>query len=146
MKKLFSILFLFLFLLPMLVMSQDKTITGVVTSADDQMSIPGATVLIKGTTTGTVTDMDGNYSLPNVSPESVIVFSFIGMKTVEITVGDQTVINVAMESDISELDEVVVIGFGTVKKRDLTGSVSTVDKKTINNQELRKLNRHYKAR
>ena len=67
MKKNYLIFFLLFFLLPLIVMSQGKTITGVVTSADDQLSIPGATVLVKGTTTGTVTDMDGVYILSNVT-------------------------------------------------------------------------------
>ena len=133
MKRIFSIFILLLFFLPNLLLAQEKTISGVVTSADDGLSIPGVTVLIKGTTTGTVTDMEGAYQLLNVSPESIIVFSFIGMQTIEIPAGDQTTINVVMESAISELDEIVVIGFGTVKKRDLTGAVATVDKKTINN-------------
>lgn len=139
MKKFYSMFILLCFLIPVALMSQEKTISGVVTSADDQMSIPGATVLIKGTTIGTVTDMDGNYQLQNVSPESILVFSFIGMRTVEIQVGDQTVINVVMETDISELDEVVVIGYGTVKKRDVTGSVSTVGTRTIESLKPQKV-------
>jgi TonB-linked SusC/RagA family outer membrane protein len=130
---------LLFFLLPFLLLAQEKTISGVVTSADDQMSIPGATVLVKGTTTGTVTDMDGNYVLPNVSPESVLVFSFIGMQTIEIPVGDQTVINVVMESDVSLLDEVVVIGYGTVKKSEVTGAVSTVGTRTIESLKPQKV-------
>lgn len=133
MKKNYSIFILILFLMPLFLVAQEKSISGVVTSADDQLSIPGVTVLIKGTTTGTVTDMDGVYTLPNVSPDAVLVFSFIGMQTIEIPVGGQTEINVVMKTDISELDEVVVIGYGTVKKQDLTGSVSTVGTKTINN-------------
>jgi len=130
---------LLFFLIPVALMSQEKTISGVITSADDRLSIPGVTVLIKGTTIGTVTDMDGAYQLSNVSPESVVVFSFIGMQSIEMIVGDQTVINVVMETDISELDEVVVIGFGTVKKRDVTGSVSTVGKRTIESLKPQKV-------
>jgi len=133
MKNYYPIFILLLFFVPFSMLAQEKTVTGVVTSADDQLSIPGATVLIKGTTTGTVTDMDGAYTLTNVPSDAVLVFSFIGMQSIEIPVGDQTTINVVMETDVSELDEVVVIGYGTVKKRDLTGSVSTVGTKTINN-------------
>lgn len=133
MKKTFTFFILLLFLLPFSLLAQEKTIFGVVTSADDQMSIPGVTVLVKGTTTGTITDIDGQYQLSNVLPSSVLVFSFIGMQSIEITVGDQAEINVSMTTDVSELDELVVIGYGTVKKRDLTGSVSTVGTKTINN-------------
>lgn len=133
MKKNYPIFILLLFLMPLALIAQEKTVTGVVTSADDQLSIPGATVLIKGTTTGTVTDMEGSFSLPNVSPDAVLVFSYIGMQTIERLVGDQSVFNVVMITDVSELDEVIVIGYGTVKRRDVTGAVSTVDTKTINN-------------
>ncbi len=132
MKKIYFVLNLLFFLTAIQVIAQEKTVTGIITSADDGFSIPGATVLVKGTSTGTVTDIDGKYSLPAVTPESVIVFSFIGMQTVELTVGDQTVIDVVMLSNVSQLDEVVVIGYGTVKKRDVTGAISTVDSKTIN--------------
>ncbi|HEY9115495.1 MAG TPA: TonB-dependent receptor [Bacteroidales bacterium] len=133
MKKVYSFFIFLLFFIPIAMIAQDKTISGVVTSADDKLSIPGVTVLVKGTTTGTVTDIDGKYQLQNVSPTSVVVFSFIGMQTIEVVVGDQSVINIQMKSDVSQLDEVVVIGYGTVKKIDLTGAVSTVDTKTINN-------------
>ena len=131
MKKLYSICILLFFLLPLVVMSQEKSISGVVTAASDKLTIPGVTVLVKGTSTGTVTDFDGRYQLDNVSPEFILVFSFIGMQTVEITVGGQSIINVEMESAVSELDEFVVIGYGTIKKKDITGAVGLVDSKTI---------------
>jgi len=139
MKQSYSIFIFLLFLLPITLSAQERTVTGVVTSADDQLSVPGVTVLIKGTTNGTVTDMDGRYTLPNVSPESVLVFSFVGMQTIEIPVGDQTVIDVVMQTAISELNEVVVIGYGTVKKRDVTGAVSTVGTRTIESLKPQKV-------
>ena len=88
MRKTYSNLLLLLFLLPIAMHAQEKTVTGVVTSADDQLSIPGVTVLVKGTTTGTVTDMDGIYTLSGVTSESIIVFSFIGMQLIEVLVAD----------------------------------------------------------
>ena len=115
--KLFLILFL-----SCLSMSFAQTVTGTVTA--DGQPLPGATVLVKGTTTGTSTDFDGNYSV-NADAASTLVFSYIGYTTKEIVVGDQTVINVVLETD-NKLDEVVVIGYGTQRKSDLTGSVSSV--------------------
>ena len=109
---------------------QQKKVTGKVTDASGS-PLPGVTIVIKGTTNGTITDFDGNYILPNVSSDQVLVFSFVGMKAFEIPVNDQTVINVVMQEESIGLDEVVAIGYGTVKKRDLTGSVSSVDNDMI---------------
>ena len=131
MKKIYSVLTLLFLFLSMQIIAQEKTITGVVTSAEDGLTIPGVTVVLKGTSIGTTTDIYGLYQLENVAPESILVFSFIGMETLEKTVGDQSAINVVLETNISQLDEVVVIGYGTVKKKDVTGAVSIVDSKTI---------------
>lgn len=87
--------------------------------------IPGATVSIPGTTIGTATDLDGKYSI-SVPEGSTLVFSFIGFETQSIVVGDQSVIDVKLSEDISSLDEVVVVGYGSVKKSNLTGSVSSI--------------------
>ncbi|MCF8370055.1 MAG: TonB-dependent receptor [Bacteroidales bacterium] len=110
--------------------SQGKTVTGTITSSEDNMSVPGVSILIKGTTTGTVTDFDGNYSI-SVKEGDVLMFSFIGMTTQEITVDSRTVINVVLETESTGLEEVVVIGYGTVRKKDVTGAVSVVGEKTI---------------
>ena len=131
MKKSYALLsFLFLFI-SLQIFAQDKTITGVVTSVEDNLTLPGVTVIIKGTTVGTTTDIYGAFTLSNVKSSDTLVFTYVGMATVEIPVGDQTSLNVLMESDISQLGEVVVIGYGTVKKEDVTGAVSIVDSKTI---------------
>ncbi len=105
--------------------SQQKTVTGKVTDEGGH-PLPGVTVVIKGTTQGTATDIDGNYTLLGVADESVIIFSYIGMTTQEITVGKQTLINTIMIADAIDLDEVVAIGYGTMKKSDIIGSVATV--------------------
>lgn len=131
MKKVFTILFI-LFLFSANLIGQGKSVSGVVYSADDNTTLPGVTVVVKGTTIGTVTDMEGRYLLNDVPPDATLVYSFIGMTTVEVEVGSQRVIDVKLQTNISELDELVVIGYGTVKKRDVTGSVSVVDSKTIN--------------
>ncbi|MDD7885251.1 TonB-dependent receptor [Flavivirga sp. 57AJ16] len=98
---------------------------------DKGIPIPGATVLIKGTAKGTSTDFDGSYSITVPNPENILVFSALGFVTQEIVVRDQTVINLIFKENLSELDEVIVVGYGTTKKKDLTGSVSSVDSKQI---------------
>lgn len=106
--------------------AQSITITGTVTGQADGMSLPMANVLVKGTSNGVSTDLDGNYSI-SASANDVLVFSYVGFANKEITVGNQTVINVALSSSATELDDVVVIGYGTQKKADLTGSVAVVN-------------------
>lgn len=131
MKRFYSGLTLLFLFFSMQTMAQNKTITGIVTSAEDGFTIPGVTIVVKGTTVGTITDIDGEFTFENVNSETILQFSYIGMQSLEVTVGDQTKLNVLLESDISQLDEIVVIGYGAVKKKDLTGSVSMVGSKTI---------------
>ena len=131
MKKVFTFFIMFFFLWCQLLQSQEITIAGTVTSADDNSTLPGVTILVKGTMVGTTTDLDGNYSLSKVPSDATLVFSFVGMVTQEIPVDGRIVINVALETESFGLDEVVVIGYGTVKKKDVTGAVSIVGSKTI---------------
>ncbi|MEI7829987.1 MAG: TonB-dependent receptor [Prolixibacteraceae bacterium] len=104
---------------------QQKSVSGKVTDASGA-SLPGVSVVIKGTTTGVITDTDGKYNLAKVPENGVLRFSFVGMKTQEITVGSKTAINVTLTEETIGIDEVVAIGYGTMKKSDLTGSVSSV--------------------
>lgn len=104
--------------------SAQINVTGKVT--DGAEPIPGVTILEEGTMNGTLTDIDGNYSIKVVSKESKIVFSSIGFATQKVLVGNNSMINIKLVDEISALDEVVVIGYGTSKKRDLTGAVSSV--------------------
>ncbi|MDY7396073.1 TonB-dependent receptor [Aureibaculum sp. 2210JD6-5] len=101
-----------------------KQVTGTVTSKDGPL--PGVTVLVKGTTNGTSTDFDGNYTISNVESDAVLVFSFIGFKTQEIEVDNRDVIDISLEEDAASLDEVVVVGYGTKKRSELTSSVAQV--------------------
>ncbi|NQU54113.1 MAG: SusC/RagA family TonB-linked outer membrane protein [Bacteroidetes bacterium] len=103
-----------------------KAITGTVT-ADDGSPLPGVTVVVKGTTKGTVTNIDGNYTLSVDDNVKTLLFSFIGMKTNEVEIGTQATISVTMEPDVIGLEEVVAIGYGTVKKKDLTGAVTQIN-------------------
>ena len=125
MKRITTIV-LFLFLGLHFAFAQGRIITGTVTSAKDGLTIPGVQVVVKGTTNGTTTNSDGIYNL-NVAPSATILqFTFIGMKTVEVEIGNQTTINIVMEEDLLLLDEVIVVAYGTAKKESYSGSVSVV--------------------
>lgn len=109
------------------------TISGRVLDASGS-PLPGVTVVVKGSTKGTITDAQGNYSLPNVPGEATLVFSFVGMKTQEIPVGGKTTINVNLAESTIGIEEVVAVGYGTMKKSDLTGSVASVSTKSFIDQ------------
>jgi TonB-linked SusC/RagA family outer membrane protein len=102
-----------------------KQITGTVKDSEG-VPLPGATIVVSGTTNGTVSNAEGTYVLKNVPSNAALVFSFVGMTTQEIAVGDKTVINVTLQADAVGLEEVVVVGYGTLNKKDLTGSVTSV--------------------
>ncbi len=109
-------------------------VSGKVTSTEG-MPLPGVTVSEKGTTNGIITDVDGNYTLSVMSQQSVLIFSFIGMESQEISVGENTVINVALKDELTDLDEVVVVGYGVQKKKLVTGANISVG-----GDDLQKLN------
>lgn len=112
------------------VADQQKTITGKVVD-EKGAPLPGVAVIVKGTTTGAVTDIDGNYTLPVQANAQTLQFSFIGMKSKEIQIGSQTVINVTLAADITDLDEVVVVGYGTQKRANVVGAVTTVSGESL---------------
>lgn len=103
-----------------------KTITGKVTSKEDGRGIPGVSIVVAGTSIGTTTDASGTYSLLLPAGAASLRISFVGMKPMEVPIGSQDEINVTMDPEITALDEVVVVGYGTQKKRDLTGAISSV--------------------
>lgn len=104
---------------------QEKKVTGKVTDANGE-PIPGAAISVKGTSFGTITTVDGTFELQKVEENSTLVFSFVGLKTQEISARGKSVINVVLEEDLTGLDEVIVIGYGTARRQDYTGSVSSV--------------------
>ncbi len=110
--------------------AQEKTVTGKVTDSQN-MPMPGANIIVEGTSIGTQTNFDGEYSL-EASPGDVLVFTFLGTKTIKVTIGANNVYNVVLEDDNASLDEVVVIGYGTEKRRDLTGAVSSIKSEDFN--------------
>ena len=120
-KNVICVLFFFSFLLN--INAQEKKITGVV--SDSSGPLPGVNVILKGTTTGTETDFDGKYSI-NAKQGDVLVFTFVGMQAAEKTVGSGSELNVLMQEDSNLLEEIVIVGYGTSSKKDLTGSVATI--------------------
>ena len=111
----------------------DRPVTGTILSDDGQPLI-GVTILLKGTSQGTTTDLDGKYSIDVPDQGAVLVFSYTGYTTMEIEVGTQNMIDLTMSTDVANLEQVVVVGYGTVKKKDLTGSVAQIDATKIAHQ------------
>jgi len=111
--------------------SQNNSISGTVTDTSDGTPIPGVNIIVKGTNNGATTDFDGVYTIQNVPSNATIQFSYIGYVSKEIVFNGQTSINVTLEGDVGKLDEVVLIGYGTQKRKEVTGAVSTVSSETI---------------
>ena len=128
-QKLSGILTLLLALVVQITFAQEKTITGTVLDGEG-LPLPGVNVLVKGTQRGTQTNFDGDYSI-TASPQDVLVFSYVGFQALEKRVGAQDVINVSLETDAAELEEVVVTGYVTQKKSDITGSLVEVSEETL---------------
>lgn len=128
MKKKFTSVLLMLFSIWAVA---QRTVSGTVTDSETGETLPGVTILQKGTSNGTITDMDGGYTLAIPEEGATLTYSFVGYKTQEIVVSSQSEINVSMTLDISELNEVVVIGYGVQKKKVLTGSIESVSSEEI---------------
>ncbi len=122
-----TILALFFIASSLALNAQGLQIKGVVTSADDGQPVPGVSVFVKGTTIGTMTEMNGYYNLGNVPVNSILVFSFVGMKTREVVVTESTTIDIVMVSDLELIDEIVVVGYGTQRKSLVTGAIAKVE-------------------
>jgi len=128
-RRMAVMLFALTIWLPGVLLAQDQVITGTVTD-ETNMPLPGVSVYVKGSTSGSVTDTDGKYKI-NAPAQGTLAFSFIGMRNTEVPINGRTTVDVAMESDVSQLEEVVVVGYGTQKKSDVTGSVGSVSTKEI---------------
>ncbi|MCL1933225.1 MAG: SusC/RagA family TonB-linked outer membrane protein [Candidatus Azobacteroides sp.] len=126
------------------VFAQYGTVTGIVTDESGE-SLPGVNVIVKDSRIGTITDGDGKYIITAPNADATLVFSYIGMITREIVVGDRTNINVIMQGDIQKMDEVVVVAYGSARKKDLTGAVSTIDSKIISQQQLSSVSRAFEG-
>lgn len=111
--------------------AQQQTVTGTVTAAEDNLTLPGVVVLERGTTQGTTTDIDGKFTINVSGPNAVLVFTYIGFLTQEASVGNRSIINVTLKEDVKLLGEVVVTGYGTQERKTLTSSISSVSSKDI---------------
>ncbi|WP_246581425.1 carboxypeptidase-like regulatory domain-containing protein [Echinicola shivajiensis] len=122
-----------LFFSSLLAQTGSKIITGVVVDESTQEPIPGATILEKGTSNGTATDLEGRFTLTLTTDTPVLNVSFIGYSNNEVTVGNASSLNISLSEDVGQLEEVVVIGYGTQKRSDITGSVASVPKDRLSN-------------
>lgn len=116
-----------LLLFSVLSFAQGQTVTGRITDGEDNNPLPGANIIVKGTSVGTTTDANGEYSINVQDQNATLVFSFIGYQSQEVAIGGRTRIDIALSPDIQSLEEVVVVGYGTQRKRDLTGAVAHID-------------------
>ncbi|MEN7546946.1 TonB-dependent receptor [Rapidithrix thailandica] len=118
---------------------EKRQVSGTVSDADTGEPVTGASVYVSGTTLGTITDVDGKYKITLPEEAEALVFSFVGYQKKVVTIGEQTIINVALEQDATELEELIVVGYGTQKKVHLTGAVSQIDAKAIENRPISNL-------
>ena len=134
-KALLFVVALFTMALSYEVSAQQRVITGKVISEEDGLGLPGATVLVKGTTVGTTTDLDGNYSINVPAGSDVLIFSFVGLKSAEEAIGNRTVVNVTLTTDASQLSEVVVTAIGIEREKKALGyAVTSVDNSQLENR------------
>ncbi|MEM7549123.1 MAG: TonB-dependent receptor [Bacteroidota bacterium] len=133
MKRFLLLFIIFCAFLFQKVSAQERSISGRLTSTDDGSGLPGVNVVLKGTTVGTVSDIEGNYKLSVPAEGGTLVFSFIGLAPQEVEIGSRSVIDIQMQSDVTELSEVVVVGFGSQERKKLTTAVSSIDSKAFEN-------------
>jgi len=114
----------------------ERIVTGTIRDANTDESLIGANVVEKGTSNGTITDFDGNFSLDLKGDNPILVISYTGFKSIEITVGDQTTFEITLKEDATELGEIVVVGYGSVVKKDVTGAVATIKPEAFNTGEI----------
>ncbi|RKN79333.1 SusC/RagA family TonB-linked outer membrane protein [Ulvibacterium marinum] len=118
------------FMFQFVVFAQDITVSGTISDNTGNL-LPGASIIVKGTTIGTQTDFDGNFTLADVPTDATLVISYIGYTTQEVPVNGQSTLNITLQEDTQALDEVVVVGYGTQKKADLTGAITTIESEDI---------------
>lgn len=131
MKTIIKSTWLLLFMMPLSFFAQ-STLSGIVTERDTGMPIPGANVVIKGTTNGTTTNFDGEYTLTGVDLDDIIVFSYVGLETQEVPFTGQETINVTLATDAATLEEIVLIGYGSTRRQDATGAVEQISSEDFN--------------
>ncbi len=125
-----------MFFIASVIYAQSQVISGVVSSATDNQVLSGVSVQVKGNSNGTTTDAKGHYILRNISSTDSLFFSYIGFESHSVLVNNRTEINITLQVEVSSLDQMVVVGYGTQKKSDLTGAIARVDAKTFQNQSM----------
>ncbi|MFT7364243.1 MAG: TonB-linked SusC/RagA family outer membrane protein, partial [Algoriphagus sp.] len=126
--------------------AQSRVITGTVISNEDNLGVPGATVLVKGTTIGTATDLDGKYSINVPAGSNILVFSFVGLRPQEVNIGNRTTVDISMEPDIQALAEYVITSYGDQSKREATGAISSVKGEIFENLPVQSFDRAMQGR
>lgn len=126
--------------------AQGRVVTGTVTSGEDRLPLPGASVVVKGTTIGAATDLDGKFSLNVPDGSNVLVFSFTGFVNQEVSLGNRSQIVVELQPDLASLEEVIVTGYGTQQKREVTGAISSVKGELIQNLPMQSFDRALQGR
>ena len=139
-------LVLFLGLLPQITRAQDRAVTGTITSAEDNSAVPGVTVVLKNTTVGTTTDQNGKYTINATGSNPTLVFSAVGFATQEVAVGNRSTIDVKLGVDLKTLNEIVVVGYGTQKKSQVTGAIVQVSSKEIQEMPITNLGQALQGR
>lgn len=132
MRKVLLLGFTLLFVSAM-AFGQNRVITGTVISGEDNLPIPGASVLVKGTTVGVATDLDGKFSINVPSDRNILIVSFVGLETQELNIGNQSIMSITLRQDMKSLQEVIVVGYGEMTKREVTGAISSVSSEDIKN-------------
>ena len=139
-------LLLFLFVSSTLSMySQQNQVSGTVLSSEDNLPIVGANVLLKGQNFGTSTDFDGNFQI-SANKGSVLVFSYIGFETQEVVLSDQKSIQIVLKPNTAALEEIVVVGYGTQRKKEVTGAVAVVGSEAIEKLNPQRVEKPYKGK
>ena len=117
-------------------LAQERTVTGTVLSETDNSPLPGVSIIVKGTAQGTITNVDGEYTINVPSPETTLVYTFVGMTTIEKVVGNQSVIDISLSEDVTRLSEIVITGYGQQLKTDLTGNIAKISGDDIQNMPV----------
>ena len=120
----------------MIAKSQEKTISGTITSSDEGGALPGVNIITTGTSEGTISDAEGKYSLSVPNDAASLTFSYVGYNTQEITIGNSTIIDVILVSDLTQLEEIVVLGYGTQERANVTGAIGSVPADIIHSRPL----------
>ncbi len=147
MKKILLVkIFSVLMLVSSLAWAQERTVSGRVTSADDGSALPGVNVLVKGTAQGTITDSDGAYRISVPSGSGTLSFSFVGFVSQDVEVGNRAVVDVRLATDVTQLSEVVVTGYSSIEKRQLSAAIASVKGSAIENLPIQSFDRALQGR